>query len=135
MIFVDTGAFVGRYLPADQHFTAAVQGWKRVQAERIPFCTSNLVMSETLTLLGRFAGYRFAAETGRLLYALPPNCVVRPEREDERQAVELLEKYADQSVSFCDCVSFVLMRKRGVREVFGFDRHFEAAGFELWPPL
>ncbi len=133
MIFVDTGALVGRYLPADQHHEQAVQGWKRVQSERIPFITSNLVLSETLTLLGRFAGYRFAAQTGRLIYALPASCLVRSDRDDERQAVELLEKYADQDISFCDCVSFVLMRKRGVSEVFGFDRHFQSAGFRLWP--
>ncbi len=133
MIFVDTGAFLGRYLPADQHHAQALQGWRRVQMERIPFITSNLVLSETLTLLGRFAGYRFAAETGRLIYASPAGASVRAEKDDERQAVELLEKYADQKISFCDCVSFVLMRKRGVREVFGFDRHFETAGFRLWP--
>ena len=132
MIFVDTGALLGRYLARDQHHEQAVAGWKRIQTGGIPFLTSNLVLSEAFTLLGRFAGCRFAAETGRLLYGSCGDRILRPDVADERQALELIEKYADQEVSFCDCVSFVLMRKNRVREVFGFDQHFERAGFLLW---
>ena len=36
-------------------------------------------------------------------------------------------------VSFTDCISFVLMRKRQIKRVFAFDRHFMHAGFTLWP--
>lgn len=132
-MLVDTGALVGRYLPADQHHIPAVEGWRRIKEERLTFYISTLVLSETLTLLGRFAGNRFAAETGRLILALPPTRILRPEPKDELQAVEWMEKFADQGVSFCDCVSFVLMRRLGLRRVFGFDRHFESAGFQLWP--
>ncbi len=42
-------------------------------------------------------------------------------------------KLADQGPSFTDCVSFVLMKRRRLRRVFTFDRHFAAAGFEMWP--
>jgi predicted nucleic acid-binding protein len=44
-----------------------------------------------------------------------------------------MRKFADQAVPFTDCVSFVLMKKGRVRDVFGFDNHFVAAGFRLWP--
>jgi predicted nucleic acid-binding protein len=40
---------------------------------------------------------------------------------------------ADQRVQFADCVSFVMMRRYRPKRVFGFDRHFAMAGFELWP--
>ena len=132
MIFVDTGALIARYLPHDQHHEKAVSGWKRIQAERLSFLTSNLVLCEALTLLGRFAGYQFAAQTGRLLYTSSAGGIVRPEADDEREALELLGKFADQQIGFCDCVSFILMRKHRVKDVFGFDRHFERAGFRLW---
>jgi predicted nucleic acid-binding protein len=36
-------------------------------------------------------------------------------------------------VSFTDCLAFALMRRDGIRKAFSFDRHFVAAGFELWP--
>jgi len=34
-----------------------------------------------------------------------------------------------------DCLSFALMRREGIGAVFGFDHHFERAGFEMWPRL
>jgi predicted nucleic acid-binding protein len=48
-------------------------------------------------------------------------------------ALERFEKYADQNVSFTDCVSFVLMQKHGIRTAFSFDRHFAMAGFDVEP--
>lgn len=59
--------------------------------------------------------------------------VLRAGLAEELEAVPLLEKYADQKVSFTDCVSFVLMRRQGIERAFSFDKHFPAAGFRLWP--
>ena len=32
-----------------------------------------------------------------------------------------------------DQFSAVLMKRVGIRRVFGFDRHFDAMGFKRWP--
>ena len=53
--------------------------------------------------------------------------------DDEIAALEFFEKYADQKVSFMDCVSFILMRKNKLRRVFTFDHHFALAGFTMFP--
>ena len=50
-----------------------------------------------------------------------------------RAALPWIKKFADQTVSFVDATSFVLMRRENIRHVFSFDRHFAAAGFRLWP--
>jgi predicted nucleic acid-binding protein len=42
-----------------------------------------------------------------------------------------MRKFADQGMSFTDCVSFAIMRRRRIRTVFTFDRHFQQAGFRL----
>ena len=133
MIFVDTGALVGRYLPKDQHHENAIVGWQQILSDRIPYGTSNFVITETLTLIGRKASYRFAVETGRLIYSASTLKIWRPDLTDETQALSFFEKLADQKVSFTDCVSFSLMRRHRVTRVFGFDHHFEAAGFSIWP--
>jgi predicted nucleic acid-binding protein len=52
---------------------------------------------------------------------------------DLQSAFVQMRKFADQADSFTDCLSFVLMKKERVRDVFGFDSHFVAAGFRLWP--
>ncbi|MDH3212971.1 MAG: PIN domain-containing protein [Myxococcales bacterium] len=131
MIFVDTGAFVARHLERDQYHERALDGWRRARAHRI--VTTSHVLDEALTLLGRRAGNAFAAERGRRILTSHALRLVRPDLEDELSAVTLFESFADQGVSFTDALSFAVMRRLGIARVFGFDRHFALAGFELWP--
>jgi predicted nucleic acid-binding protein len=133
MIFVDTGPFVARYLARDPHHEAAIKGWARLGRGRDRCLTTSFVVDETITLLARRAGAAFAAERARAILTSERLTVFRPGAEDELAALELLEKFEDQAVSFTDCISFVTMRARGVEQAFSFDRHFRAAGFALWP--
>ncbi len=59
--------------------------------------------------------------------------ILRPDADDEEKAVDVFAKFADQQVSFTDCISFVLMRRNRLERVFTFDRHFGSAGFEIMP--
>lgn len=88
------------------------------------------MLDELLTLLGRRAGYGFAAETGRILLASKALRLLRPDERDEHRALALFQKFADQEVSFTDCVSFALMERHRVGLAFTLDRHFEVAGFQ-----
>ena len=132
MIFIDTGPFLGRYLARDQHHRAALEGWQRLRDSSARCFTSSFVLDEAITLLSRWAGPGFAAERARNILTSNRLTVLRPDAQDELAAVDLLEKLGDQGVSYTDCISFQLMRRRGLRQVFTFDRHFEVAGFEVW---
>lgn len=133
MIFIDTGAFLARYLPRDEHHRKATRSWKALVRREWKCFTSNFVLDETLTSLARRSSYSFAAERGGTLYASKALQILRPTPDDEHEALLLFEKYADQEVSFTDCVSFALMKRQHIRRAFAFDRHFKDAGFELWP--
>jgi predicted nucleic acid-binding protein len=133
MIFVDTGPFLARYLARDQHHDAAIRGWERIAKRGWRCLTTSFVVDETVTLLARRAGAKFAAERARAILTSTRLTVFRPTAEDELAALDLLEKFEDQPLSFTDCISFVTMRARGVQRAFTFDRHFRAAGFTLWP--
>lgn len=133
MIFVDTGAFLARYVEADQYHGAAVRAWRRLERSSGVLFTSSFVLDETLTLLGRRTTYAFAAGRADALYASRVLAILRPGVEDESAAVDLFRKFADQKVSFTDCVSFALMRRHKLKRAFTFDRHFADAGFEVWP--
>lgn len=132
MIYIDTGAFVARYIQRDQYHHDALKGWERLARSGRRCFTSNAVVNETVTLLARRVGYGFAAQRARHLLSSEILTILRPVEEDEYGAVDLLEKYADQAVSFTDCLSFVLMRKHRLTEAFSFDSHFERGGFRLW---
>jgi len=133
VIFIDTGAFLARYLAVDRLHAQAVAGWNRLAQERAASFTSSLVLSETFTLLARRAGYAFAAQRARHIFDSGTLTVLRPSERQDREALVLFEKFADQGVSFTDCASFALMRHHGIKRAFAFDHHFVLAGFELWP--
>lgn len=59
--------------------------------------------------------------------------IVRPDEMNEVAALAWFQKYADQGMSFTDCVSFVLMEEMDIKTAFSFDRHFLIAGFEVEP--
>lgn len=133
MIFIDTGAFLARYIERDQYHDAAIKHWRTLHHDRRRCFTSNFVLDEMITLLARRSTYQFAAERARNLLESKSLSILRPDEDDEFAALELFQKYADQSVSFTDCVSFVLMEKQNMKCAFSFDRHFTVAGFDVEP--
>jgi len=133
VIFIDTGAFVARYLKRDQHYQAALAAWHELLESGEPCFTSNLVLSETLTILARRTTCEFAATRARHIYSSSFLHILRPEANDEIAAIQILEKYSDQRIGFCDCVSFTLMHRLGISNAFTFDNHFRIAGFETFP--
>jgi hypothetical protein len=128
MNFADTGAFLALYHRRDQHNKDAARLWPTLER---PVVTSNLVIAELARLLAHRAGYRFAADCVADIYASPTFKVLTSTRDDEIEALQWMRKYADQRVSFTDCISFALMRRHRIRTAFTFDRHFRLAGFEV----
>ena len=133
MIFIDTGAFLARYLARDQYHEIAKEAFTEIARQNTKVFTSSFVLDETITLLARRAGSEFAAQRARLIYASESLSILRPDKKIELSACDILEKFSDQKVSFTDCISFALMRYHKLHKVLGFDKHFQIAGFELFP--
>ena len=131
MIFVDTGAFFALYYARDQHRAAAAATWPTLSK---PLFTSNHVLDELASLLSRNIGYSVAVDRLSDIYASPTFEILRTTADDEKQALKRMRKFADQSVSFTDCLSFTLMNRERLRTAFTFDRHFKTAGFEVIGP-
>ena len=133
MMFIDTGAFLARYLGNDQYHKQAIAYWEQLNSQGERCLTSNFILDETFTLLGRRAGYDFAAQRAANIYASKQLSILRPSHEDEAKAIDVFKQYAEHRVSFTDCISIVLMRKEKIKRVFSFDQHFRWAGFQLFP--
>ena len=94
------------------------------------FITHNYVLAEliALSLVRRFP------RSTVLMYSLElmENPTVEMVWVDEilhREAMDLLLVRQDKTYSLCDAISFVLMRKKGIREALTTDKHFEQEGF------
>jgi predicted nucleic acid-binding protein len=131
-LFVDTGAFLAKEIVSDQHHDAANTFWREIARDRPRLYSSEHVLDETATLLARRTSYAWAAQWGRDVLSAGIEWLPS-ESQDLLDAFGLMKKFADQAVSFTDSLSLVLMKKAGLRDVFGFDGHFSAAGFRLWP--
>lgn len=130
---MDAGPLLARHHGKDQHHAEALAAWREI-GERGERCsTSNLVLAEAFTLMGRRTGFRFAAARAQALYASDAFTILRAGEDEEMEALAFMEKFADQKVSFTDCVSFVLMNRNRLRRAFTFDVHFAYAGFQVWP--
>jgi predicted nucleic acid-binding protein len=98
--------------------------------------TSNLVLAETATRLRYDAGLPLAlafrdvvdeaAATGRL-------AVRHADAETEAKAWAVMERYADLTLSFTDCVGAVTAREARASAVFGLDNDFRVLGFAVEP--
>lgn len=133
-LFVDTGAFVAKEIAGDQFHTVARESWNEVERRGLRLVSSEHVFDESATLIARRSNYAFAADWGR--DALESGIEwLRAGEEDWSKALVLMRKFADQGVSFTDCLSAVLMKRAGLKRVFGFDHHFESMGFRVWPGL
>ncbi|MBI4402557.1 MAG: PIN domain-containing protein [Deltaproteobacteria bacterium] len=133
MIFIDTGAFVARYLGGDQFHKHAIEFWTQLENTGESCSTSNFVLDETLTLLARRSTYRFAAERGTSLFTSRILQILRPDADDEMNALDVFTRYSEHRLSFTDCISFALMRKHKIRVTFSFDQHFRHLGFKVLP--
>ena len=131
-LFVDTGAFVAKEIAGDQYHSVAACAWDEAGERSWHLYSSEHVFNEAMTLIARRTAYAWAAEWAE--DALDSGIEwLRADIGEWRTALRLMRKHADQGVTFTDCLSFVLMKRERLGLCFGFDRHFEAAGFRLYP--
>ena len=128
-IFVDTSGFYALLVGRDDQHAAAKKILAEARRRRQAFVTTDYVLDETVTLLA-------ARDLGHLVEPFLQSTLdsracrvewMQPERFTE--ARRLLAKHLDQGWSFTDCVSFVVMKQRGLRDSLTKDAHFAAAGF------
>lgn len=132
MIFVDTSFWVAARLSRDDHHKAAIALFDDVTEQRL--VTSNHVLGETWTFLGRRDGHATAVAFLDMLARTSLIDVVRVSEDQEALALRWLRRHDEREYSFVDATSFALMRSLKIREALAFYGDFAAAGFtELRP--
>ncbi|MBL9187374.1 MAG: type II toxin-antitoxin system VapC family toxin [Opitutaceae bacterium] len=123
-LFADTFYFQARVNSQDQHH-ARVLAWS--QKHTAPLVTTDLVLVE---LANSLAGSRFRPLVQDYFALLRRHATVVPNsRARFEQALKLYHQHDDKLWSLTDCLSFVVMRERGLTVALTGDRHFVQAGF------
>jgi uncharacterized protein len=132
-VFVDTSGWIAISDEGDKYHHPARSTFEQLIAERRKLVTTNLIVAETYIITRRSSGHNQAMKLLSALRSSPRLHRIWSTAELESQAETILGKYPDQDFSFTGAVSFVVMRERGVREAFTFDRHFATLGFSMLP--
>ncbi len=127
--FVDTSGFYALLVAGDEMHETAARLLREAQRRHRMFVTTDYVLDETATLLiargfGRLVGplleTTLRSESCQVIWTGP---------DDFRRAATFLTKHIDQGWSFTDCVGFLAMKERRIRDALTKDQHFAKAGF------
>jgi len=128
-LFLDTSFAIALSAPGDQYHAQAVALAAEVRTRKDRLVTSRFVLIEIGNSLARFR-YRSAAVTLLQKLEQDPTVSIEPVSESLYQkAFRLFQERRDKEWGMADCISFVLMKERGLMEALTADEHFEQAGF------
>ena len=132
IIIADTSGLISLFSPNDQNHEVAVEAAKRLSNERKDILIPAAVLVEFFNILGRKAGH--SAALAAVTELTPPFLVIS--EPDNLLDTPALEKFSTvpQGVSFTDCLVMALADEYGTRDIFGFDKQFEEAGYRRLEP-
>ncbi len=135
-VFLDTAYAIALSSPKDEHHEQALRLAEEIEADSVKLVTTRAVILEIGNALAK---QRYRAAAIELLESLEfdPTVEIVPATEDLcEQAFQLYRARPDKEWGLTDCLSFVVMRERGLTDALTTDRHFIQAGFEalLRPP-
>jgi len=131
-LFIDTSAFVALEDRDDQHHERALRLFRRIREERPILVTSNLILAEAVSLIGRRLYPVKAADFGQRLHASRVIRLLYLTQEIEALALKTYRKFNRPELSFVDCTSFEIMKLLALDAAFAFDEHFAHTGFTLY---
>lgn len=128
-LFVDASFVIALVNAHDQLHAAALNAAGRVRIDCLRLVTTQAVLLEIGNALAKL---RYRNDAVRLLSSLqsdPTVEIVTLSNALFDRAFTLFRERKDKEWGLIDCLSFVVMTERGIREALSADEHFEQAGF------
>ncbi len=129
MIFLDTSAIYAVADNADPNHASALEKFNQALSTGEPIGLHNYILVESAALLQARLGLRVALQFLKEANAFQIEWV---DRNLHKKALQELEKIGKRGVSFVDCLSFLVMRQKGIKRVLAFDPDFADQGFVLY---
>jgi predicted nucleic acid-binding protein len=129
-IFLDTSYAIALSSSSDCHHQKAVEISQQLKASKSNLITTRAVILEIGNALSK---PKYRSQAIRLLYSLEndKSITIIPLSENLYQkAFELYCQRNDKNWGIVDCISFIVMKERGIIEALTTDIHFVQAGFK-----
>jgi predicted nucleic acid-binding protein len=132
-LFLDAGYVVALEAADDQRHKAASQHWRGLAESLPPLVTTTYVFDEIVTFFNNRGRHDKATEIGNNLLESAAIELVHVDEILFYAGWQYLQRHRDKRYSLTDCISFVVMKRRGIRTSLAFDSHFGQAGFDRLP--
>lgn len=129
MIFLDTSAVYAMADQGDPNHAPALEKFNQVLAAGEAICLHNYILVESAALLQARLGLPVALQFLKEANAFQIEWVDQSLHE---KAVRELKRIGIRGISFVDCLSFVVMKDKGIKRTLAFDPDFTAQGFVLY---
>jgi predicted nucleic acid-binding protein len=130
-LFADTSGWGSLIDPTQPFHQAASDCYRTARQNGQKVVTTNYVVAELVALMTSPLRIPRATAIAFVdgLKASPYVEVVHVDQSVDQEAWTFLKDRSDKAWSLVDCVSFVLMNRRGITDALTADHHFEQAGF------
>ena len=132
-IIADTSGLVSLATDTDQNHEPATKAAAELRETSRPIILPFDVYVETVNVLGKKSGHETALHVATELLNPESQFLMTETRPYLRAA---LEKFKDQppAVSLTDCIVMAIADDYGTKDIFGFDRQFQDAGYTRLAP-
>lgn len=124
--FADTSYFIALVSERDQYYARALDATREWRG---PLVTTRWVITEWANAAAGSDTRRLVAGWYHAATGNPLITIFSDDNELFERGMTLYAQRSDKDWSLTDCISFVVMRERGITDALTADRHFEQAGF------
>jgi predicted nucleic acid-binding protein len=128
VIFADAFFFIALLNEADAHHADAIHFMVNNRARLL---TTDYVLVETCDAVAETKQRKKLESFVRFLLAPASIEVIQGDRSLFLAGLDFLSRRLDKQWSLTDCISFVVMKQRGITEALTHDHHFKQAGFRV----
>src|SRR5206468_158149 len=126
-VFLDSSYAIALASRTDQYHPQAIELSRHISNHRVRLLTTRSVCFEVANALAKPRFRSIAVGFLNCLEASATAEIVPASEELYRHGFDLYRERPDKDWSLTDCVSFLVMRERGVTEALTSDEHFEQA--------
>jgi uncharacterized protein len=128
-VFLDTVGLIALWDEADQWHQAAAPIFSALLAAHRNLVTTSTVLLECGNAAARKSYRQDVSDLRQNLLA--HGDLIEPATAEMEQAWREFSAGVEGYAGIVDCISFVVMRRLGITQVFTNDKHFRPAGFEV----
>lgn len=128
-IFIDTSAFYALASSSDEFHDYAKKTYKKLLEDNKHLITTSYIFIETMALIHRRLGFEtLEAFVNSIRESVE---IIWVDKYLHENAWQKLKTKKSENISFVDCVSFLVMHEKNIKEVLANDIHFKNERFLL----